>query len=46
MVVACGLYILLTVRPAVIGLAHLLLGAFGIHVSTGLRPLACRARTP
>ena len=34
-----------TLRPGLLRLVDLLLGAFGVLVATGLRPLACVSRT-
>ena len=41
---ACGLHVLLTLRPNLVGLVDLLQGAFAQYVATGMRPLACLGR--
>ena len=42
---ACALYIILMLRPGLLWLLDLLMGAFAVLVATGLRPLACIGRT-
>ena len=42
---ACSLYVFLTLRPRLLRLVGLLLGAFAVLVSTGLRAFACVSRT-
>ena len=42
---ACALFVFLTLRPGLLRLVDLLLGAFTVLVATGLRPLACVSRT-
>ena len=42
---ACALFVFLTLRPGLLRLVDLLLGAFAVLVATGLRPLACIRRT-
>ena len=42
---ACALFVFLTLRPGLLRLVDLLLGAFAVLLATGLRPLACLSRT-
>ena len=42
---ACSLYVFLTLRPGLLRLVDLLLGAFAVLVSMGLREFACVSRT-
>ena len=42
---ACALFVFLTLRPGLLRLVDLLLGAFAVLVATGLRPFACVSRT-
>ena len=42
---ACALFVILTLRPGLLRLLDLLMGAFAVLVATGLRPLACIGQT-
>ena len=42
---ACALFVFFTLRPGLLRLVDLLLGALAVLVATGLRPLACISRT-
>ena len=42
---ACALFVFLTLRPGLLRLVDVLLGAFAVLLATGLRPLACLSRT-
>ena len=42
---ARALFVLITLRPGLLRLVDLLLGAFAVWVARGLRPLACISRT-